>query len=197
MCSSNTNSGNLQQYQQFMQGKRRRKRNLGHYANQLSAIFQYTLNPDRWGALDSSVSIGKEYKQKSIKKLNMTRAYEKIFELMWYRKMPCFDVNATTSTYNNQMGILKYCAWKGIKVPCSSIFTPFPTDSGICCTFNMKAADEIFRKSRYTDIVSKLTKRDKSKSFEDTKKPSWFEQEQGLKSSAGKSADNKHTVKPP
>ncbi len=104
----------------------------------------------------------------------MTRAYDKIFELMWYQKMPCFDVNATTSNFEEELGILQYCSWKGIRVPCSAIFDSFPTDSGICCSFNMKSAEEIFRKSQYTDVVSKLSKRDKAKSFEDSQRPRWF-----------------------
>ncbi len=40
--------------------------------------------------------------------------------------------------------LLKKCKWKGIEIPCSSIFKKFPTDQGLCCSFNMKAADEIF-----------------------------------------------------
>ncbi len=107
-------------------------------------------------------------------KLNTTKSYERILELMWYRKMPCFDVNGTTSSYKGEMGVLKYCAWKGITIPCAAIFDSFPTDSGICCSFNMKSAEEIFHKSRYTDIVTKLSERDKSKAFQDTRKPRWF-----------------------
>ena len=35
---------------------------------------------------------------------------------------------------------------------CSSIFTMFPTDRGMCCAFNMKKADDMFKASRYRGI---------------------------------------------
>ncbi len=70
--------------------------------------------------------------------------------------------------------MLKYCAWKGITIPCAAIFDPVPTDFGICCSFNMKSAEDIFRKSAYTDIVTKMQKKDKSRAFDDTAKPQWY-----------------------
>jgi hypothetical protein len=45
--------------------------------------------------------------------------------------------------------LLKKCFWKGLPISCSAIFEKFPTDRGMCCTFNRKAADEIFVDSRW------------------------------------------------
>jgi len=40
-----------------------------------------------------------------------------------------------------------------VDLPCSAIFKKFPTDQGLCCTFNQKAADEIFLESDYLDAI--------------------------------------------
>ena len=70
-------------------------------------------------------------------------------------------------------GILKWCAWKGLRISCSSIFTMFPTDRGMCCSFNMQRAEEIFRESRYRESVAKFTKQDKDRSFDNSTIPEW------------------------
>ena len=70
--------------------------------------------------------------------------------------------------------MIKKCLWKGIEMPCSSIFSTFPTDRGMCCAFNMKKADQIFKKSKYVDWVQKLQKSDTNKSFEHSRLHSDF-----------------------
>ena len=62
--------------------------------------------------------------------------------------------------------MLKACLWKGEKLPCSQLFSTFPTDQGMCCTFNMKKADEMFKASQYQKMVQSLQTRDKENSFE-------------------------------
>lgn len=78
----------------------------------------------------------------------MTQWYDGLFSVLWYNRSPCFDIRNTTSGYEGEWSVLKECKWKGVKVPCSAIFTTFPTDRGMCCAFNMKKADEIFEDSR-------------------------------------------------
>jgi hypothetical protein len=67
--------------------------------------------------------------------------------------------------------MLKSCSWKGLSLPCSSIFTMFPTDRGMCCSFNMKKADLLFRQSNYTQMIHKLVNRDMKMSYEDSTVP--------------------------
>jgi hypothetical protein len=67
--------------------------------------------------------------------------------------------------------MLKSCTWKGLSLPCSSIFTMFPTDRGMCCSFNMKKANALFRQSKYTQMMDKLINRDRRMSFEDATVP--------------------------
>ena len=53
-----------------------------------------------------------------------------------------------------------------LKVKCSAIFKTNPTDRGMCCTFNAMAAEEIYRKSKFTKSVSHLQKQNIRDSFE-------------------------------
>ena len=45
--------------------------------------------------------------------------------------------------------MMKYCEWKGTQLPCSAIFKTSPTDRGMCCTFNLRAAEEMFKDKEY------------------------------------------------
>ena len=56
---------------------------------------------------------------------------------------------------------------------CSSIFTMYPTDRGMCCTFNKQKANEMFKQNRYQEHIEKFSDQDKSLSFEDSTPPSW------------------------
>jgi hypothetical protein len=44
--------------------------------------------------------------------------------------------------------LLKKCFWKGVRISCAAIFEKFPTDRGMCCSFNRQAAEDIFVESR-------------------------------------------------
>jgi hypothetical protein len=45
------------------------------------------------------------------------------------------------------------CSWKGQQVNCSELFQAVPTDSGMCCAFNM--ADSL-RPSSYSRLLSEM-----------------------------------------
>ena len=64
-----------------------------------------------------------------------------------FRKPGTFDAEGT---------VLKKCIWKGVVYPCSSIFKPSPTDHGMCCTFNMPDASDIFVDSQFSRVMSEL-----------------------------------------
>jgi len=90
-----------------------------------------------------------------VKRINMNEAYQSIFQSLWYSFIPCFDVrNVSRRVY--EMSLLRYCEWKGMPISCSAIFTTFPTDQGLCCSFNMKAADEIYIASKYRDNLQAM-----------------------------------------
>ena len=73
------------------------------------------------------------------------------------------------------VGLLKWCSWKGKRLNCSSIFSMFPTDRGMCCSFNMQKAEEMFKESQYQERMTSLTKRDKALTFDSSAVPGWFE----------------------
>jgi hypothetical protein len=99
-----------------------------------------------------------------IKRVNLNDAYHSIFQTLWYSSIPCFDVR-NISKQEYEMSLLRYCEWKGIPISCSAIFTTFPSDQGLCCSFNMKAADEIFIATKYRDTLQAMQITDKKNSF--------------------------------
>ena len=70
--------------------------------------------------------------------------------------------------------ILKKCTWKEKDIPCSAIFQKFPTDQGLCCTFNQKAAEDMFLDSDYLDAIIDKQRNDKNLSFDKTSLPDFY-----------------------
>ncbi len=69
-------------------------------------------------------------------------------------------LQGVTAEKDGDNSFLKYCEWKGVSVPCAAIFKTFPTERGICCSFNMAAAKDLFIKSTYSDLVQNLQTKD-------------------------------------
>jgi len=111
------------------------------------------------------------------KRLKKTASFNASFSLLWYSSMPCFDVNGITSAYDGEKSLLKSCSWKGVNISCAAIFKAFPTDQGMCCSFNMKAADEIFQQATYSKLVKEHQNSDSESAFIDSSIPSWYSDE--------------------
>ncbi len=105
------------------------------------------------------------------RRLNQTAAYRSILSSLWYATLPCFDVRGVTADADGDRAVLKYCEWKGSPISCSAIFTTFPTDRGMCCSFNILAAEQIFRSDTYSRTVSELQDQDRNLSFTDANPP--------------------------
>ncbi len=80
---------------------------------------------------------------------------------------------------------LKYCEWNGLAIPCSAIFSTFPTERGMCCSFNMKAAEDIFLGETYSKLIQNLQQSDKNYSFERGQLPSKYFTNGELKTQPG------------
>ena len=117
--------------------------------------------------------------------LDMEKAYQNLFEILWYSQLPCFDVKNITSENMDELSMVKRCYWKGKKMSCASIFSTRPTDRGMCCSFNMKKADEIFKKSQYASALLKMQKQDTELNFEGTELPVWFQENKEPRSQPG------------
>ncbi len=111
------------------------------------------------------------------RQINMTAAFDNIFGLLWYSTLPCYNIPGLS-----QYAMIKKCAWKGKTMNCSAIFETFPTDRGMCCTFNMDAAEKIFSESRFQESVIKYQHLNK---LEATPPPEWYTSNNEPTSQAG------------
>ena len=116
----------------------------------------------------------------------MNKSYKQLFELLWYSQMPCFDVKGLTSEAKDELSFLKKCYWKEEPISCNAIFQERPTDQGICCSFNMKKADEMLRESKYTEAIRTMQSKDAEFAFETNDMPSWYVQNKEPKPQAGR-----------
>ena len=121
-----------------------------------------------------------------LQRLSLSDAYESIFKALWYSSLPCFDIRNITGFNNGASALLQYCEWKGIPIYCSAIFTTFPTDQGMCCSFNMKAAEEIYVQSAYRKILQAMQNLDKKASFISSTVPSYYIENNEPKTIPGK-----------
>ena len=83
---------------------------------------------------------------------NFSKAYPDLFRLMWYSSLPCFKMPGI-----NSHNMLQSCEWQGQRVSCFDIFKMFPTDLGMCCAFNHKAALKL---SNFSLLVEKMQRED-------------------------------------
>ena len=97
--------------------------------------------------------------------INLSKSYKKLFELLWYTRLPCFDVKDVTSKEKDEMSVIKRCYWRGKMVDCASIFVTRSTDHGMCCTFNLGNAEKIFKDTIYGNMSSDMQIRDQLLSF--------------------------------
>ncbi len=127
--------------------------------------FSIMLNKNLQIQFKKAIALKKAEIMNMIQRIDMSQALTSIFATLWNSNYPCFDLRNKSSYVNGDSSILRYCGWKGISIPCSAIFTTVPTDQGLCCSFNMKAADEIFVESTFREMLQKMQASDKIASF--------------------------------
>ena len=81
--------------------------------------------------------------------INLTKIYPEIFQLLWYSQLPCFSIPDLDTP-----GLLSHCTWAGETFDCKELFQTIPTDSGMCCAFNMDLAT--LRDSLYKDLIQDM-----------------------------------------
>ena len=132
------------------------------------------MNPDRKEEKDNAIKEKMKILLDLMKRLDQTKAYKSLLSTLWYASLPCYDIENVSGMRDGEKAVLKYCKWKGIPISCSAIFRPFPTDQGMCCSFNMKAADAIFQNGSYSRKISDLQNSDAAASFKNSSKPDWY-----------------------
>lgn len=85
------------------------------------------LNPQLRHEQKKAVGAKRKYFKDMFDRINQSKAYQGFFSSMWYSAMPCFDVKGLTAEKDGHRSILKYCEWKEKRIPCSALFTTFPT----------------------------------------------------------------------
>ena len=123
------------------------------------------LDPAKEPEREQTIKAKKEDWYKKFGSLNFTQAYEKLFELLWYSRLPCVDVRDVTSKERDEMSIIKRCYWRSELVDCASIFVTRSTDRGMCCAFNVGNANEIYKSTNYRVITRKMQTKIKEESF--------------------------------
>ena len=72
--------------------------------------------------------------------------FPSLFNLLWHSNLPCTNKDDNPGSEY----LLKKCLLHGEEVDCASIFTPVPTDLGICCSFNHR---NVLRDSEFSRIL--------------------------------------------
>ena len=130
----------------------------------------FLLNPAIQAEATNDLAEVRRHFKKSFLSLDMQISYKNIFENLWHSQLPCYD----SIHGNKSRSLLKKCFWKGQAMSCASIFESFPTDRGMCCTFNMLKAEEVFVKSDYQEMISIMQQQDRNFSKYSTKPKSSF-----------------------
>ncbi len=137
---------------------------------------RYFLNPVKWKYMVRDKS-----KEEMAKQLFTNIAnFEFLMSLIWHSVFPCHHVLDYTICSQ-----LKKCKWKGIELPCESIFSKTITDDGLCCSFNRDTADEIYVESTFTKMLMELQLIDKLKTPTLGKVPEWYYKKQEPKTKTG------------
>ena len=140
----------------------------------INSTFDITLDRRFLNYRKQSLNNKREELTSMMTRLDQARSYHSFFNNLWYSTLPCFDVKGITAEKDGERALLKYCEWKGMPVSCAAIFTTFPTDRGMCCSFNMKAADEIFQGNTYPLLVKSMQDYDKANSYSNSTLPTDF-----------------------
>jgi hypothetical protein len=150
------------------------------------SVYDIMLNPKIQKVRRKIVEENKHLYKYFMNKVDKTVSYKILFSSLWYAPLPCYDIEGITSVGNGENGVLRYCEWKGVAVPCEAIFNTFPTDFGMCCSFNMKAADEIFKGEKYPQLVKSLQEWDNDHSIGNSTIPDDFATGKEPKTSPGR-----------
>jgi len=93
-----------------------------------------------------------------------------MLDFMLNVQIPCFDAVNITAEFDGQGSLLIDCKWKNKVLPCSELFSPFPTQMGTCCSFNQERAEKIIKSKMLINALAKQQKNNEKYSFKKEKK---------------------------
>ena len=124
--------------------------------NPLEMIFHPSKKGEQGALLQKAI---REYEE-NFRGMDMQSSYHSLFELLWYTQIPCFGSGDNNTNAQHKTGMIKSCSWKGVRMPCSKLFRASPTDRGMCCSFNVDAANKMFKSSKYQKMINTMQKKD-------------------------------------
>ena len=68
-----------------------------------------SLDPDKEEERQQIINMTIQDYEENFGSLDMVKSYLKVFELLWYGQMPCFDVMGITSQKKDELSFLKRC----------------------------------------------------------------------------------------
>ena len=118
------------------------------FRNNSVPVFDLLLNPERQGDLEIELE---KIDQKAHDLFHdMDFSDEKnqrvMLSVLWFTAQPCRQ-------------LLRYCSWKGQRVPCEKIFYPIPTDVGFCCAFNHNPLTTMLRGHKFATMIDRIEER--------------------------------------
>ena len=116
------------------------------------------LNPEKNANKENLEAFFKNLSLSTFPTRQLSTIYPNLFRIMWYSGLPCFHQPDVTPGF-----LLKNCSWAGQDVDCRKIFETVPTDSGMCCAFNLKSD---LKPSNYSTFVKTMQNEDKGNSGE-------------------------------
>lgn len=143
------------------------------YKSPSHSALEWMLNPELAKAVDSETDLSTSLAKYFFDAIDKKKSLAAYFKTMWYSLLPCFDVRGMTSVNGSESAMLTYCMWKNLPVSCAAIFSTFPTDSGMCCVFNMVKAENLFLESEYTRLINEMQSKDKKLALQNTTMPLW------------------------
>jgi hypothetical protein len=123
--------------------------------------------------------------EESFGNMKLEKSYEPLFEMLWYSQLPCTDIKGVTSEVQDELSFIKKCYWKEREMNCNEVFQKRPTNHGMCCSFNMKKAEDILRKSRYQEAIALRQSEDRKHGFKNDWNTQWFNGSNELKAESG------------
>ena len=136
--------------------------------------FDLLLDPKNQATKMKAIAQKKTIYQNMMARLDQGKAFFALFSTLWHAALPCYDIKDVSAKTDGERAVLRYCEWKGVPISCAAIFNPYPTDHGMCCSFNMKAAEKIYKAGPYPEIISSLQEADNNNSFSYSKPPAWY-----------------------
>ncbi len=142
------------------------------------------MNPDKRSHLEDELKKVKRLYRELFTNTDMRASYKPFFSLLWSTTLPCFPQKDEFDRPLSKFSIIKHCAWRDVPVNCADVIKMFPTDNGMCCVFNLEAANKLLWEGPYADMVTMLQERERKSAIAQVEKS--MNKKAGMTTTSGK-----------